>query len=35
MMSFEESIFAAESDLKLRPNDKPKMLAKTRAAYVN
>jgi carbamoyl-phosphate synthase large subunit len=35
MMSFEESIFAAESELKLRQNDKPKMLAKTRAAYVN
>jgi len=35
MMSFEESIFAAESELKLRPTEKPKMLAKTRAAYVN
>lgn len=35
MMSFEESIFAAESDLKLRQTERPKMLAKTRAAYVN
>lgn len=35
MMSFEESIFAAETELKLRQTDKPKMLAKTRAAYVN
>ena len=35
MMSFEESIFATESELKLRQNDRPKMLSKTRAAYVN
>jgi carbamoyl-phosphate synthase large subunit len=35
MMSFEESIFVSESDLKMRHTDKPKMLAKTRAAYVN
>lgn len=37
MMSFEESIFAKESDLKLRQTDKPKMLSRTRHAssYVN
>ena len=35
MMSFEESIFAAESDLKARHTEKPRMLSKTRAAYVN
>ena len=35
MMSFEESIFASESDLKARHTDKPRMLAKSRAAYVN
>ncbi len=35
MMSFEESIFALESELKARQTAKPKMLAKTRAAYVN
>jgi len=37
MMSFEESIFARESDLKLRHTDKPKMLSRTRHAssYVN
>lgn len=35
MMSFEESIFAAESDLQTRQTDRPRMLAKTRAAYVN
>ena len=37
MMSFEESIFAKESDLKLRQTDKPRMLSRTRHAssYVN
>jgi carbamoyl-phosphate synthase large subunit len=35
MMSFEESIFATENELKLRHTGKPKLLAKTRAAYVN
>jgi len=35
MMSFEESIFARESDLKMRHTEKPRMLSKTRAAYVN
>lgn len=35
MMSFEESIFALESDLKARHTEKPRMLSKTRAAYVN
>lgn len=35
MMSFEESIFATESELKMRHTEKPKMLAKARPAYVN
>ncbi len=37
MMSFEESIFANESELQMRATDKPRMLAKTHAAsaYVN
>jgi carbamoyl-phosphate synthase large subunit len=35
MMSFEESIFATESQLKSRHLEGPKILAKTRAAYVN
>jgi carbamoyl-phosphate synthase large subunit len=37
MMSFEESIFARESDLKLRQTDKPRMLSRTRhmSSYVN
>jgi carbamoyl-phosphate synthase large subunit len=35
MMSFEESIFAKESELKSKSQAKPKMLSKTRAAYVN
>ncbi len=35
MMSFEESIFASENELKLRQTNKPRLLAKTRAAYVN
>jgi carbamoyl-phosphate synthase large subunit len=36
MMSFEESIFANEADLKLRHTDKPRMLAKSHASsYVN
>lgn len=35
MMSFEESIFALESELKVRQTEKPRMLARTRAAYVN
>lgn len=37
MMSFEESIFAMESDLKLRQTTKPRMLSRTRhtSSYVN
>ena len=35
MMSFEESIFATESELNLTNVEKPKMLSKTRPAYVN
>ncbi len=35
MMSFEESIFACEEELKIRRPGKARMLAKTRAAYVN
>ena len=35
MMSFEESIFATETELKLHQPGKPKMLAKARPAYVN
>ena len=35
MMSFEESIFATEDELKIRHSEKPKMLAKARPAYVN
>jgi carbamoyl-phosphate synthase large subunit len=35
MMSFEESIFATEIELKLRHAGKPKMLARARPAYVN
>jgi carbamoyl-phosphate synthase large subunit len=35
MMSFEESIFLLESDLKVRQTDKPRMLAKTKPTYVN
>ena len=35
MMSFEESIFALESELKTRQTEKPRMLSKTQAAYVN
>ena len=35
MMSFEESIFATESELKSPDPERPKVLAKTRAAYVN
>jgi carbamoyl-phosphate synthase large subunit len=35
MMSFEESIFATETELKLRHPGKPKLLAKARPAYVN
>jgi carbamoyl-phosphate synthase large subunit len=35
MMSFEESIFATETELKLRQPGRPKMLAKVRPAYVN
>jgi carbamoyl-phosphate synthase large subunit len=34
MMSFEESIFASESELKMRQVEKPKLLAKSRTAYV-
>jgi len=35
MMSFEESIFATETELKSPDPERPKVLAKTRAAYVN
>ena len=35
MMSFEESIFATEAELKMRHTEKPRMLSKMRAAYVN
>jgi len=35
MMSFEESIFADESELKVRHAQKPRILAKSRPAYVN
>ena len=35
MMSFEESIFATETELKMTNALKPRMLSKTRAAYVN
>jgi carbamoyl-phosphate synthase large subunit len=35
MMSFEESIFITEAELKMRHTEKPKMLAKSHAAYVN
>jgi hypothetical protein len=35
MMSFEESIFASETELMARHLDGPKILAKTHAAYVN
>jgi carbamoyl-phosphate synthase large subunit len=37
MMSFEESIFAKESELKIRQTEQPRMLSKVRAAstYVN
>ena len=35
MMSFAESIFATESELKVAHAQKPRMLSKTRAAYVN
>jgi carbamoyl-phosphate synthase large subunit len=35
MMSFEESIFAHEDSLKMRHAEKPRMLSKTKPAYVN
>ena len=35
MMSFEESIFATEVQLKTRHTEKPRMLAKARPSYVN
>jgi hypothetical protein len=35
MMSFEESVFATEAELKRAHPEKPRMLSKTRAAYVN
>jgi carbamoyl-phosphate synthase large subunit len=35
MMSFEESIFATETELKMRHAERPKMLARSRAVYVN
>jgi carbamoyl-phosphate synthase large subunit len=35
MMSFEESIFATEAELKMTHPEKPRMLSKARAAYVN
>jgi carbamoyl-phosphate synthase large subunit len=35
MMSFEESIFATETELKTRQIERPKLLPKSRPAYVN
>jgi carbamoyl-phosphate synthase large subunit len=35
MMSFEDSIFATEAEIKLRHGGNPKILSKTRTAYVN
>jgi carbamoyl-phosphate synthase large subunit len=35
MMSFEESIFATEAELRMTRVEKPRMLSKVRAAYVN
>jgi carbamoyl-phosphate synthase large subunit len=35
MMSFEESIFATEAELKMTQLEKPRMLSKVRAAYIN
>ena len=35
MMSFEESIFATEAELRARHLEGPKIFAKTHAAYVN
>jgi carbamoyl-phosphate synthase large subunit len=35
MMSFEESIFATEIELKTRHTERPRLLAKSRPAYVN
>src|SRR5262249_3534090 len=35
MMSFEESIFATEAELKARHAERPKILARMRPAYVN
>jgi carbamoyl-phosphate synthase large subunit len=35
MMSFEESIFASETALQVRQTETPKLLAKSRPAYVN
>ena len=35
MMSFEESIFATEAELRMTLVEKPRMLSKARAAYVN
>ncbi len=35
MMSFEESIFATEAELRMTQVEKPRMLSKARAAYVN
>ena len=35
MMSFEESIFATEDELKITQIEKPRMISKVRAAYVN
>jgi len=35
MMSFEESIFATEAELNLTNVEKPRMLSKARAAYIN
>jgi carbamoyl-phosphate synthase large subunit len=35
MMSFEESVFATEAELKIRQPEKPRLLAKSRPAYVN
>jgi len=35
MMSFEESIFATETELRLRQAEQPRLLPKTRVVYVN
>jgi len=35
MMSFEESVFATETELKPTHVEKPRTLSKTRSTYVN